>query len=139
MALPGVLMCSIAHGAVQPNQVYQLSTDKTQLVYTVGEDGRLIFRYYGPRLSDANQFARWRSYNRPDCDREANYEAYPSFGLGYVNEPALSVVNADGSLITELGFENYEQHLSEGVVHGVFTLLDRISSMMVQLHVYAYQ
>ena len=139
MALPGVLVCSIAHGAVKPNQVYQLSTGKTQLIYTVGEDKRLIFRYYGPCLSDTDQFADWCGYNRPDCNREANYEAYPSFGLGYVNEPALSVVNADGSLITELAFEDYQQYFSEDVVHGVFTLLDRIGSLRVQLHVEAYQ
>ena len=139
MALPAVLTGSLARGAAQPNRVYQVSTAETQLVYTVGEDGRLIFRYYGPRLSNPDQFARWRSYNRPDCNREANYEAYPSFGLGYVNEPALSVVNANGGLITELAFEDYQQHLSEGVVHGVFTLLDRIGSLRVQLHVEAYQ
>ena len=94
-----------AHADTHQNQVFQLSTDNTQLVYTVGNDGRLIFRYYGPRLSNTDQFAPWRSYNRPDCQREANYEAYPSFGLGYVNEPALSVINANGSLITELTFE----------------------------------
>ena len=81
-----------AHADTHQNQVFQLSTDNTQLVYTVGNDGRLIFRYYGPRLSNTDQFAPWRSYNRPDCQREANYEAYPSFGLGYVNEPALSVM-----------------------------------------------
>ena len=109
------------------------------MVYTVGEDGRLIFRYYGPCLSDTDQFADWCGYNRPDCNREANYEAYPSFGLGYVNEPALSVVNADGSLITELAFEDYQQYFSEDVVHGVFTLLDRIGSLRVQLHVEAYR
>ena len=114
-------------------------TGKTQLIYTVGEDKRLIFRYYGPCLSDTDQFADWCGYNRPDCNREANYEAYPSFGLGYVNEPALSVVNADGSLITELAFEDYQQYFSEDVVHGVFTLLDRIGSLRVQLHVEAYQ
>ena len=128
-----------AHADTHQNQVFQLSTDNTQLVYTVGNDGRLIFRYYGPRLSNTDQFAPWRSYNRPDCQREANYEAYPSFGLGYVNEPALSVINANGSLITELTFEGFEEQKSERVVHGVFTLRDRVAAVRVQLHVEAYQ
>lgn len=139
MAVSSLLLSSITHAASQLNQVYQLSTDNTQLVYTVGEDGRLIFRYYGPRLSNTDQFAPWRSYNRPDCQREANYEAYPSFGLGYVNEPALSVINANGSLITELVFDNYVQQSSEGVIHGIFTLRDRVAAVCVQLHVEAYQ
>jgi len=46
MAVSSLLLSSITHAASQLNQVYQLSTDNTQLVYTVGEDGRLIFRYY---------------------------------------------------------------------------------------------
>lgn len=55
----GCIDGSLARGAAQPNRVYQVSTAETQLVYTVGEDGRLIFRYYGPRLSNPDQLPGW--------------------------------------------------------------------------------
>lgn len=138
-ALACGLAGSPAAALATPRQVYPVTTEKTQLVYTVGEDGKLIFRYYGPRLHDVDQFSRTKGYNRPDCRREANYEAYPAFGMGYVTEPALSMVNADGSLITELVFEGCEQTTEAGVEHTVFTLCDRVQPLRVQLHVEAYQ
>lgn len=119
-------------------RVYSISTEKTSLVYTAGKDNRLIFRYYGARIPDTDQFRQMRGYARPDCDREANYDAYPSFGLGYVNEPALSVVNADGSLITELTFKGYEETQRENIHQSIFTLKDETYDLTVQLHVEAY-
>ena len=124
---------------VDCTKVYPVSTEKTTLVYTVGEDNRLIFRYYGPKIHNTDQFRQIKGYPRPDCNREANYEAYPSFGLGYVNEPAISAVNADGSLITELSFGDYEETRTGNVHHSIFTLKDRISNLLVRLHVEAYQ
>ena len=120
-------------------KVYPVSTEKTTLVYTVGEDNRLIFRYYGARIHDTDQFRQIKGYLRPDCNREANYEAYPSFGLGYVNEPAISAVNADGSLITELTFSDYEETRTGNIHHGIFTLKDKVCNLTVRLHVEAYQ
>lgn len=120
-------------------KVYPVSTEKTTLVYTVGEDNRLIFRYYGARIYDTDQFRQIKGYLRPDCKREANYEAYPSFGLGYVNEPAISAVNADGSLITELSFSDYEEMREGNIHHTIFTLKDKISNLIVRLHIDAYQ
>lgn len=121
------------------HQVFPISTGKTSIIYTVGEDNRLILRYYGQRIKDASQFEQTGGYHRPDCKREANYEAYPSFGMGYVNEPAISAINSDGSLITELEFEKYEETLKGDILYGRFTLQDKISGITVTLHTEAYQ
>lgn len=128
-----------AAGILAQNKVYVIPTEKTSLIYTVGEDRRLVFRYYGSRIANTDQFEQIKGYARPDCRREMNYEAYPSFGLGYVNEPALCAVNADGSLITELTFTDYEETFRGNVRHSVFTLRDEICGLTVRLHTEAYQ
>ena len=59
-------------------KVYPVSTEKTTLVYTVGEDNRLIFRYYGARIYDTDQFRQIKGYLRPDCKQ-------PKQTFGYFN------------------------------------------------------
>lgn len=134
-----VPLAMIGAYAADAAEVFHISTDNTSLIYTVGDDSRMYFRYYGHRLSDPDQFAGFVGYSRPDCKREAAYEAYPSFGLGYVNEPALSAKNRDGSLITELKFKGCS-HSIEGNVHRhFFSLEDEVSGLAVLLTTEAYQ
>lgn len=134
-----ILLLIIVTCAWTRNQVYYIQTDHTSLVYTV-KDGRLSFRYYGSRLNDYNAFERIRSQNRPDSDRDLNYEAYPSYGTGYSNEPALSVVHSDGSLITEMQYLRDETLANnESFIYSVIYLKDRVYNFELQLHTKAYK
>ncbi|WP_294080826.1 alpha-galactosidase [Proteiniphilum sp. UBA5384] len=125
-------------GLHSQNMVYEISTKGTSLIYTVGKDNRLIFRYYGTKIDNSVQFESVRGYGKADTNREMNYEAYPAFGLGYVNEPALSLIHGDGSLITELKLENYVVNKQPNIHHFVFYLKDEVYDLSVELHTEAY-
>ena len=132
-----LLTCSIAHG--QNTKVIEIKTKTTSLVYAVDQNQRLVFQYYGRAVDATANFIQHKAYSKPDTNRDFSYEAYPTFGLGNINEPALAVIHADGSLNTELAFESVEligsaQDVSETVIH----LQDRIYDFKVELHTKAY-
>jgi len=126
--------CSYAVG--QNSKVIEIKTKSTSLVYGVTSDNRLIFQYYGKAVDDSEAFMQQKFYPKPDTNRDFSYDAYPTFGLGNINEPALSVIHADGSLNTELFFESEEtkSDVTETVIH----LKDRIYDFAVDLHTKAY-
>ncbi len=72
----------------QNKKVIEVKTKSTSLVYAVTADDRLIFQYYGKRV-DTSAFMQQKYYPKPDTDRDFSYDAYPTFGLGNINEPAL--------------------------------------------------
>ena len=124
--------------ALAQNRVIETSTENTSLIYTVGNDRRLIFRYYGSRISNPEEFSQAGGYTKPDTKREMNYEAYPSFGFGMVNEPAFSAVNPDGSLISEFVFDDSSMSQSGNLRHTVISMKDTVYNLNVELHTEAY-
>lgn len=120
-------------------KVCSINTDNTALLFTVSETGRLTFRYYGQKLNDETVFTSVGSYGKADTNRDLSYEAYPTNGLGYVNEPALSVIHSDGSLITELVYANTKvTKKNENITHTTISLKDRIYDLNVHLHFESY-
>src|ERR1700722_20158668 len=71
---------------------FSVSTNAFSLHFEVGTDGRLYQRPIG--ADDVNA-----TLSRTD-------ESYPQAGDGYVWEPALGVIHADGNTSTTLQFEN---------------------------------
>lgn len=124
--------------ALAQNRVIETSTENTSLIYTVGNDRRLIFRYYGSRISNPEEFSQAGGYTKPDTKREMNYEAYPSFGFGMVNEPAFSAVNPDGSLISEFVFDDSSMSQSGNLRHTVISMKDTVYNLNLELHTEAY-
>lgn len=123
----------------QANRVIDIHTEKTSLIYTVDENERLVFRYYGDRIHQVDDFAKMENYGLADTDRDLNREAYPVYGLGYVNEPALSVTHADGALITELVFvKTMIEELNNNVIRTSVRLQDKVYKLNVVLHTEAY-
>ncbi|MDR1090708.1 MAG: alpha-galactosidase, partial [Prevotella sp.] len=122
------------------NKVCAIHTDHTSLIFTVSENGRLTFRYYGKKLSDESAFVNVKSYGKADTDRDLSYEVYPTNGLGYTNEPALSLIHSDGSLITEMAYIGEETaDKDENVSHTIISLKDRVYDLTVNLHFESYQ
>jgi alpha-galactosidase len=76
-------------------QTFSLKTKCFAVNFQVGEDGRLYQLPIGAEDSSAKL---------PRDD-----ESYPQAGDGYVWEPALQVVHADGNTSTDLKFENVTQ------------------------------
>ncbi|MGD1090035.1 MAG: NPCBM/NEW2 domain-containing protein, partial [Verrucomicrobiota bacterium] len=77
--------------ALPPYEKFSVRTKNFALNFEVGDDGRLYQRAVG--AADANE-----KLQRVD-------ESYPQAGDGYIWEPALQVVHADGNTSTALIFE----------------------------------
>jgi alpha-galactosidase len=75
-----------------PSEKFNVQTKNFVLNFEVGDDGRLYQRAVG--AADANE-----KLQRTD-------ECYPQAGDGYVWEPALQVIHADGNTSTALMFES---------------------------------
>ncbi len=123
----------------QNNKVIQINTKSTSLVYAVDQNSRLVFQHYGKLVSTSEDFKKQESYPKMDTDRDFSYEAYPTFGHGYINEPALAAIHSDGSLNTELAFQsvennNIDDNINETIIH----LKDRVYDFTVELHTKAF-
>jgi len=133
--VPFLIFCGVFFSApvlAQHSKVISTETQNTSLVYAVGENGRLIFCYYGKRLNNTTSFEPFKSYGQEE-------EAYPAFGAGYVNEPALSVVHHDGSLITELAFQGMKtDNKAPDISCSVIYLKDKVYDLSVELHTESY-
>ncbi len=122
----------------QNAKVIEINTKSTSLVYAVDQSARLIFQYYGKIVEAPENFKQQHTYPKPDTNRDFSYEAYPTFGLGNINEPALAAIHSDGSLNTELAFEAVETNSNEGFSETVIHLKDRAYDFAVELHTKAY-
>lgn len=78
--------------APTPQQRLPLKTDHFEVNFDVGDDGRLYQRTLTVTTSAETN--------------ERTDEAYPQFGDGYVWEPAVQVVHADGNTSTKLAYES---------------------------------
>lgn len=136
-----VILCFVTRAVFpQQNKVLKTETGNTTLIYTVDNSGRLVFRYYGTRLADESVFGKVISYNKPDTNRDFSYEAYPTNALGYTNEPALAVIQSDGSMITELAYLSDEKKIDDNdKTYSVIYLKDKVYNLLVELHTESYK
>jgi alpha-galactosidase len=81
--------------ALAPNESLSLKTRNLTLDFEVGEDGRLYQRAIGAGAQKGRP-------QRAD-------EAYPQAGDGYIWEPALQAVHADGNTSTSLLYQGVER------------------------------
>lgn len=134
-----VFLLSSSFLQAQHRKVIGINTKSTSLVYAVDKDSRLVFQHYGKAVNATGNFMQQQSYPKPDTDRDFSYEAYPAFGLGNINEPALAVTHSDGSLNTELAFQSVETMTpARGVTETVIYLKDRVYNISVELHTKAF-
>ena len=78
--------------ALAPYEKFSIRTKTFSLDFEVGDDGRLYQRAIGAGDADG-KLERWD-------------EAYPQAGDGYIWDPALQVVHADGNTSTDLQYQN---------------------------------
>ena len=86
---------ALAPVALPPYESFSLKTRSLALEFQVGEDGRLYQRPLDAGLKQAK-------LARVD-------EAYPQAGDGYIWEPAIQVVHADGNTSTALVYDGLER------------------------------
>lgn len=116
-----------AHAIEQPT--IRIRTAHIDLIYRVGQDGRVYQHYLGKTLHHAS-----------DLDHlPTGKEAYLTHGMEDYFEPAVHVVHADGNPSTLLKYVSHTERQTEpGVQEVVVTLRDEVYPLTVDLHYIAY-
>lgn len=108
----------------------RIGTKDTDLIYKVGDDGRLYQCYLGKRL------AREADWNHLPLAAEA----YVTHGMEDYFEPALRVLHNDGNPSLLLKYVSHEtQEPAPGVSETVILLEDEQYPVQVKLHYVAYR
>jgi len=120
------------------NPLIKIDTKENSLILSVAKDSKLMFQYFGHKISDATPFLSKRSYHRGDNGTETIF--YPAAGGREFNESALSVTHFDGDLNTDLVYVKHLQtRLDENVQQTVITLQDKKFRFIVELTIKAFQ
>lgn len=116
-----IMKDGVAKAVALPSfQTMSLNTAHFSLDFQVNDDGRLYQRAIGMK----------GSIKKP----QRNDEAYPQAGDGYIWEPALQVVHADGNTSTDLIFQDFTQvNESAGVEFTRINLRDPVFPFEVVL------
>lgn len=110
--------------------VIRISTDRTEIIYRVGGNGRLYQSYLGKKLSHESDIRHLPQ----------GPEAYITHGMEDYFEPAIHIVHSDGNPSTLLKYVSHSrQQLSPGVTETGITLQDDKYPVTVILHYVAYE
>ena len=121
--------------------VIPISTNETDLVLQVGDNGRLYQTYLGHRLSNRSDLKQFNWYNKAASDgsvSQRGWEAYACQGGEDFFEPALALVHADGNRATYLYYKRHEVKDIPGGKETTIYLADNKYPVSVELHYQAY-
>ena len=130
---------SYTHAA--ENKTIRISTDNTDLVLQVGDNGRLYQTYLGERLlheQDLNNFS-WSIHAGADGSvSRRGWEVYSGSGNEDYFEPAIAITHNDGNPSTILYYVSSSSKAVEGGMETVINLRDDKYPVDVTLHYVAY-
>lgn len=118
-----------------------ISTDDTDLILKVGDNGRLYQTYLGQKLLDPEDIAGldWAQHAGSDGSvSKRGWEAYSTSGNEDFFEPALGVTHIDGNKTTYLYYAGSSQTPVEGGTETTIRLRDDKYPFEVTLHYVAY-
>lgn len=128
LLLACLLGMSLTKAADKP--FIRIGTENTDLIYKVGENGRLYQCYLGKKLTHEADWAHL----------PLGQEAYLTHGMEDYFEPAIRVLHNDGNPSLLLKYVSHEaKELSPGVDETVITLADEQYPVQVKLHYVAYR
>ena len=114
---------------VNAENIIRVSTEQTDLVFRVADNGRLYQSYLGRHLNHASDLNHL----------SAGTEAYLTHGMEDYFEPALDVRHADFNPSTLLKYERHEEgKASDGGTETTIYLQDPVYKTQVVLHFVAY-
>lgn len=119
----------------------RVSTDNTDLILQVNNNGRLYMVYLGDKLLNASDADRldWIMDTGSDASvSKRGHEAYMCSGGEDFFEPALGLTHADGNKTTYLYYKDSQTKAVDGGEETVITLADNKYSVEVCLHYVAY-
>ena len=122
-------------------RTFRIGTDHTDLVLTVGPNGRLYQAYLGDKLVNEADLSRlsWSQYAGSDgAVTTRGWECYAGSGNEDYFEPAFGATHADGNMTTYLYYVGAEEKPVDGGTQTSIRLRDDQYPFDVVLHYVAY-
>lgn len=124
------LLGSTFNAFATPGEIIRIVTDRVNLVYKVGDDGRLYQLYLGEKLNHEADLKHLPQGN----------EAYLTHGMEDYFEPAIHLVHNDGNASLLLKYLSHQEvKVQPGVTETVITLGDEMYPVTVKLFYTAYE
>ncbi|OMP78657.1 alpha-galactosidase [[Flexibacter] sp. ATCC 35208] len=129
VAIAFTLFCCLPVTRLLAQERFSTTTDHLQLDFEVDGKGRLLQKYFGPKLADGGEQLR-------PVER---WEAYTPAGTNNLFEPAIQVTHADGNPSLELLYINRNTvKTDDNITATTITLRDPKYPFTVLLHVNTY-
>ena len=137
----GALTLAALQMNAEESKVIRISTDQTDLILKVGENGRLYQTYLGEKLlheADVNRFS-WDIHAGSDGSiSQRGWEVYSGSGNEDYFEPAVAITHNDGNSSTYLFYVSSSTSPVEGGTQTTINLRDDKYPVDVTLHYVAY-
>lgn len=137
----GALTLAALQMNAEESKVIRISTDQTDLILKVGENGRLYQTYLGEKLlheADVNRFS-WDIHAGSDGSiSQRGWEVYSGSGNEDYFEPAVTITHNDGNTSTYLYYVSSSTSPVEGGTQTTINLRDDKYPVDVTLHYVAY-
>lgn len=137
----GALTLAALQMNAEESKVIRISTDQTDLILKVGENGRLYQTYLGEKLlheADVNRFS-WDIHAGSDGSiSQRGWEVYSGSGNEDYFEPAVAITHNDGNTSTYLYYVSSSISPVEGGTQTTINLRDDKYPVDVTLHYVAY-
>lgn len=137
----GALTLAALQMNAEESKVIRISTDQTDLILKVGENGRLYQTYLGEKLlheADVNRFS-WDIHAGSDGSiSQRGWEVYSGSGNEDYFEPAVAITHNDGNTSTYLYYVSSSTSPVEGGTQTSINLRDDKYPVDVTLHYVAY-
>ena len=135
------LLLLILSAAADELKTIRISTDNTDMILQVNNNGRLYMVYLGDKLLNAADADKldWRMNTGSDGSVSTRgHEAYMASGGEDFFEPALAVTHADGDKTTYLYYKDSQTRAIDGGTETIIHLADKKYPLEVTLHYAAY-
>ena len=134
-------LSSITCANAAENKTIRISTDNTDLILQVGENGRLYQSYFGEKLmhEQDTKNLRWDVHAGSDgSNSKRGWEVYSGSGNEDYFEPAIGITHNDGNASTILYYVSSSEKAVEGGTETTINLRDDQYPVDVTLHYIAY-
>ena len=135
------LVAGVLTAQAEEKKVFRISTDKTDLVLQVGDNGRLYQTYFGEKLLNEADYQNltWDVHAGSDGSiSQRGWEVYSGSGNEDYFEPAIAITHNDGKNSTYLYYVSSTTQPVEGGTQTTINLRDDKYPVDVTLHYVAY-
>lgn len=141
LILSATLLLSALQIEAAEHKVFRISTNQTDLILQVGDNGRLYQTYLGEKLLNDEVVNRFNWYQHPGSDgsiSQRGWEVYSGSGNEEFFEPAIAITHNNGKTSTYLYYVSSSTQAVEGGRETTINLRDDKYPIDVTLHYVAY-